>query len=704
MNSLSFLKSVPMVVIMMLVTQNLQAQSETENPFFSEFKTPYGVPPFDKIKFEHYQPALEEGMRRQIKEIDAIANNPKAATFENTLAAYDASGEMLARVTSVFYNNLEANTDAQMQELAEKMSPAMSKHSDDIMLNDKLFARIKAVYESRAKLNSEQQRLTEIVYLDFVRSGANLNDEGKKRLRELNEKLALLELQFGNNVLADNNAFTMVLENKEDLAGLPQSVVDAAAEAAAENKLEGKWLFTVDKPSMIPFLQYSDRRDLREKLYRGYFMRGDNDNENDNKENIQQIVALRLEKANLLGYESHAAFILDRNMSKTPEKVYELTQTVWDASVPVVKQEAADIQAMMDAEKKGEKLEPWDWWYYSEKIRKEKYDLDEEMLRPYFSLDNVREGIFTLSNKLYGITFKKMENVPVYHPDVTVYEVLDSNKNHLAVLYMDFHPRASKRGGAWCTSYRDQYVRNGKNVTPVISIVMNFTAPTANSPALLNLDETLTFFHEFGHALHGFFSDVNYKRLSGYVPRDFVELPSQVMEHWALHPDLLKSYAKHYKTGEIIPADLVKKVENSGHFNQGFATAEFIAAAVLDMDYHTLADAGNFDVNKFEEASMLKLGLIREILPRYRSTYFNHIFSGGYSAGYYSYLWSEVLDSDAFEAFEESGNVFNRELANKFRNEVLAPGGKRDPMEMYKAFRGREPKVEALLRNRGFIK
>ncbi len=704
MNSLSFLKSVPMVVIMMLVTQNLQAQSETENPFFSEFKTPYGVPPFDKIKFEHYQPALEEGMRRQIKEIDAIANNPKAATFENTLAAYDASGEMLARVTSVFYNNLEANTDAQMQELAEKMSPAMSKHSDDIMLNDKLFARIKAVYESRAKLNSEQQRLTEIVYLDFVRSGANLNDEGKKRLRELNEKLALLELQFGNNVLADNNAFTMVLENKEDLAGLPQSVVDAAAEAAAENKLEGKWLFTVDKPSMIPFLQYSDRRDLREKLYRGYFMRGDNDNENDNKENIQQIVALRLEKANLLGYESHAAFILDRNMSKTPEKVYELTQTVWDASVPVVKQEAADIQAMMDAEKKGEKLEPWDWWYYSEKIRKEKYDLDEEMLRPYFSLDNVREGIFTLSNKLYGITFKKMENVPVYHPDVTVYEVLDSNKNHLAVLYMDFHPRASKRGGAWCTSYRDQYVRNGKNVTPVISIVMNFTAPTANSPALLNLDETLTFFHEFGHALHGFFSDVNYKRLSGYVPRDFVELPSQVMEHWALHPDLLKSYAKHYKTGEIIPADLVKKVENSGHFNQGFATAEFIAAAVLDMDYHTLADAGNFDVNKFEEASMLKLGLIREILPRYRSTYFNHIFSGGYSAGYYSYLWSEVLDSDAFEAFEESGNVFNRELANKFRNEVLAPGGKRDPMEMYKAFREREPKVEALLRNRGFIK
>jgi len=704
MNSLLFLKSVPVIVMMVLVTQNMQAQSESENPFFNEFKTPYGVPPFDKIKFDHYQPALEEGMRRQIKEIEAIANNPKAATFENTLAAYDASGEMLARVSSVFYNNLEANTDEKMQNLAEEMSPAMSKHSDDIMLNAKLFARIKAVYESRASLNAEQQRLTEIVYLDFVRSGANLNDDGKKRLRELNEKLALLELQFGNNVMADNNAFTMVLENKEDLAGLPQSVIDAAAEAAKENKLDGKWLFTVDKPSMIPFLQYSDRRELREKLYRGYFMRGNNNNENDNKENIQQIVALRLEKANLLGYENHASFILDRNMSKTPEKVYELTKTVWDASIPVVKQEAADIQAMMDSEKKNEKLEPWDWWYYSEKIRKEKYDLDEEMLRPYFSLDNVREGIFTLSDKLYGITFIKMENIPVYHPDVTVYEVLDSNKKHLAVLYMDFHPRASKRGGAWCTSYRDQHVRDGNNITPVISIVMNFTAPTANSPALLNLDETLTFFHEFGHALHGFFSDVKYKRLSGYVPRDFVELPSQVMEHWTLHPELLKLYAKHYKTGEIIPADLVEKVENSGHFNQGFATAEFIAAAVLDMDYHTIGNAENLDIDKFEEASMKELGLINEILPRYRSTYFNHIFSGGYSAGYYSYLWSEVLDSDAFEAFEESGNVFNRTLANKFRNEVLAPGGKRDPMDMYKAFRGREPKVEALLRNRGFIK
>jgi len=704
MNSLSFFKSVPVIVMMMLLTQNMQAQGESENPFFNEFKTPYGVPPFDKIKFDHYQPALEEGMRRQIKEIEAIASNPKAATFENTLAAYDASGEMLARVSSVFYNNLEANTDEKMQNLAEEMSPAMSKHSDDIMLNAMLFARIKAVYESRASLNSEQQRLTEIVYLDFVRSGANLNDEGKKRLRELNEKLALLELQFGNNVMADNNAFTMVLENKEDLAGLPQSVIDAAAEAAKENKMDGKWLFTVDKPSMIPFLQYSDRRDLREKLYRGYFMRGDNNNENDNKENIKLIVALRLEKANLLGYENYASFILDRNMSKTPEKVYELTKTVWDASIPVVKQEAADIQEMMYSENKNEKLEPWDWWYYSEKIRKEKYDLDEEMLRPYFSIDNVREGIFILSNKLYGITFKKLENIPVYHPDVTVYEVLDSNKKHLAVLYMDFYPRASKRGGAWCTSYRDQYVRDGKNITPVVSIVMNFTAPTANSPALLNLDETLTFFHEFGHALHGFFSDVNYKRLSGYVPRDFVELPSQVMEHWTLHPELLKLYAKHYKTGEIIPADLVEKVENSGHFNQGFATAEFIAAAVLDMDYHTIGNAENIDIDKFEETSMKELGLINEILPRYRSTYFNHIFSGGYSAGYYSYLWSEVLDSDAFEAFEESGNVFNRTLANKFRNEVLAPGGKRDPMDMYKAFRGREPKVEALLRNRGFIK
>ncbi|NLL27371.1 MAG: M3 family metallopeptidase [Bacteroidales bacterium] len=687
--------------VLLLVGCGSNKNQQNDNPFFSEFDTKFGVPAFDKIEFKHYQPAFEEGMKRHQAEIDSIVNNSEEPTFENTIEKYDMSGEMLTNVATVFYNLTSANTDESMQKLAQEIAPKISKHSDDIMLNEKLFSRIKSVYEKRENLNAEQKKLTETIYLDFVRSGANLDAENKKRLREINERLSLLELKFGDNVLADNNAFEMVIDKKEDLAGLPQSIIDAAAEDANAKNMKGKWLFTVNKPSMIPFLQYSEKRELREKIYRGYFMRGDNDNKSDNKKNVEEIVALRLERAKLLGYDNHASFILDRNMAKTPEKVYELLMTIWDAALPVAKAEAAEMQKMIDKEGGNFKLAPWDWWYYAEKIRKEKYDLDEEMLRPYFSLDNVREGIFTVCNKLYGITFEKLEGMPIYHKDVVVYEVLDTNKQHLAVLYMDFHPRASKRGGAWCTSYREQHVKNGKNIAPVVSLVMNFTAPTANTPALLNLDETLTFFHEFGHAVHVFFGDVTYRRLSGYVPRDFVELPSQVMEHWALQPEVLKLYAKHYKTGEVIPDELIEKIKNSSNFNQGFGTTEIIAAALLDMDFHTIEKAENIKTNDFEKASMAKIGLIDEILPRYRATYFNHIFSGGYSAGYYSYLWSEVLDADAFAAFEESGDVFNKELAKKFRDNVLAPGGKRDPMEMYVSFRGREPKVDALLKNRG---
>lgn len=687
--------------VLLLVGCGSNKNQQSDNPFFSEFNTKFGVPAFDKIEFKHYQPAFEEAMKRHQAEIDSIVNNSEEPTFENTIEKYDMSGEMLSTVAAVFYNLAEANTDESMQKLAQEMAPKISKHSDDIMLNEKLFSRIKSVYEKRENLNDEQKKLTEIIYMDFVRSGADLNAENKKRLREINERLSLLGLKFGDNVLADNNAFQMVIDKKEDLAGLPQSVIDAAAEDANAKDMKGKWLFTVNKPSMIPFLQYSEKRELREKIYRGYFMRGDNNNEFDNKKNVEEIVALRLEKAKLIGYKNHASFILDRNMAKVSENVYGLLMTIWDAALPVAKAEAAEMQKMIDKEGGNFKLAPWDWWYYAEKIRKEKYDLDEEMLRPYFSLDNVREGIFTVCNKLYGITFEKLEGMPIYHKDVTVYEVLDTNKQHLAVLYMDFHPRASKRGGAWCTSFRDQYVKNGKKVTPVVSIVMNFTAPTANTPALLNLDETLTFFHEFGHAVHAFFGDVTYKRLSGYVPRDFVELPSQVMEHWALQPEVLKLYAKHYKTGEVIPDELIEKIKKSSNFNQGFGTTEIIAAALLDMDFHTIENAENIKTNDFEKASMTKIGLIDEILPRYRATYFNHIFSGGYSAGYYSYLWSEVLDADAFAAFEESGDVFNKELAKKFRDNVLAPGGKRDPMEMYVSFRGRKPEVDALLKNRG---
>ena len=672
-----------------------------DNPFFSEYNTPFAVPPFDKIEFKHYQPAFEEGMKQQKLEIDSIANNTESPTFENTIAKLDASGDLLSRVSAVFYNMLSANTSDSLQELAQEMAPVLTQHSDDIMLNSLLFERIKTIYENKETLEYEQEKLTEITYVDFVRSGALLNEDDKNRLREVNEQLSVLDLQFGDNVMADNNAFQMILEDESDLLGLPQSVIDIAAESAEAEGLNGKWLFTANKPSMIPFLQYSDHRDLREKIYKGYFMRANYGNENDNKSLIVQIVTLRLERAVLLGYDNHASFILDRNMSKNPENVYDLLMKIWEAALPVAKSEAAEMQKMIDAEGDDFELATWDWWYYAEKIRKEKYDLDEEMLRPYFSLENVREGVFMLSNKLYGITFKKIDNIPTYHPDAYAYEVLDTNEMHLAVLYMDFHPRSSKQGGAWCTSYREQHVKASKNVTPVVSIVMNFTPPTANGPALLNLDEVLTFFHEFGHALHGFFSDVTYKRLSGFVPRDFVELPAQIMEHWALHPEMLKLYAKHYESGEIIPDELIAKIQESSHFNQGFATVEYLAASILDMDYHTIENVDNLDVITFENAVMERIGLIKEIIPRYHSTYFNHIFSGGYSAGYYSYIWSEVLDSDAFEAFVESGDLFNRELANKFRREILAPGGLQDALDMFVNFRGREPQVDALLRNRG---
>lgn len=677
-----------------------------ENPFFSDYTTKFGVPPFDLIKFEHYKPAFEEGMKVQAEEIKKIAENSEAPTFENTIVALDNSGELLQRVSAVFDNESEANTNDSIQALAQEIAPLLSKHSDDISLNPKLFERIKTIYDQRAdlKLNAEQLKLVELTYLDFVRGGALLNAEDQKRFREINERMSVLELQFGDNIMADNNAFSLVIENKEDLAGLPQSVIDAAVVTAKEKKMDGKWVFTTDKPSMIPFLQYAEKRELREKIYKGYFMRGDNNNANDNKKIIAEIIALRLERAKLLGFENHASFVLDRNMAKTPAKVYELLEQIWKAALPVAKAELAEMQKIVDRENGNFKIAPWDWWFYSEKVRKEKFDLDEEMLRPYFKLENVRDGAFMVANKLYGISIKPLKDMPVYHKDVQVFEVLDKDNTHLAVLYMDFYPRPSKSGGAWCTSYRDQYVKDGKPVTPVVSIVCNFTPPDQNGVALLNIDEVLTLFHEFGHGLHGFFSDVTYQRLSGYVPRDFVELPSQIMEHWALNPQVLKMYAKHYKTGEVIPDELIAKIEKSSFFNQGFASVEFIAAAILDMDYHTMSDASNLDVTAFENESMSRIGLIAEILPRYRSTYFAHIFSGGYSSGYYSYIWSEVLDSDAFEAFEESGDLFNKELADKFRKEVLAPGGKSDALDMYVAFRGREPKIEALLRNRGLAK
>lgn len=671
-----------------------------DNPFFKPYGTPFNVPPFDLIKNEHFLPAIEEGIRREQAEIEAIVNNPKPPDFANTIAALDSTGIFLSEVNSVFSSLQSAHTNKELQALARTTAPMMAAHRDNIRLNEKLFRRVKAVYDRRAKLNlnKEQMFLLENIYRDFVRGGALLDEKQKARLRELNQELSLLTVKFGENVLAETNAFRLVIENPADLAGLPPSVVAMAAETAKQVGLEGKWVFTIQVPSMTPFLQYSERRDLRERLHRAYFMKGDNDNEFDNKEIARKIAALRLERARLLGYPNHAAFVLEENMAKTPERVNSFLKQLWEPTLVKMRKEAAELQSMIDRQGGNFKLASWDWWYYTEKLRQEKYALDDSALRPYFKLENVRQGIFTLCEKLYGLKFIEKPDLPRYHPEVQVFEVQEADGSHTGILYMDFHPRPSKRSGAWSGSFRRAYYKDGKRVPPISTIVCNFTSPTADTPSLLSIDEVDTFFHEFGHSLATLFSQGRYR--SRFIARDSVELPSQIMEHWALEPELLALYARHYKTGEVIPAELVKKLEASSLFNQGFITGEYLAAAILDMAWHTLDDPASVDVRQFENKVMSEIGLIPEIVPRYRSTYFNHIFSGGYSAGYYAYIWSEVLDCDAYEAFKEKG-IFDRPTALSFRKNVLEPFGTEDPMTQYVRFRGAEPGIEPLLRKRG---
>ncbi len=579
-----------------------------------------------------------------------------------------------------------------------------SKHKDDINLNANLFERIKTVYDKKDKLdlNNEQMVLLDKKYKSFVRGGANLPDDKKDEFRKINGELAMLELQFGENVLKETNSFEMLLDDETDLAGLPQSTVDAAAADAKANGYEGKWLFTIQKSSMIPFLQYSERRDLREKLYRGYFMKGDNGNELDNKKILSRMAALRVKKANLLGYETHAAFQLDNKMAKNADNVYDLLNKLWEPALKVAKNERDEMQKIIDKEGGDFNLASWDWWYYAEKVKKEKYDFDEDEVRPYFSVDNVINGVFGLATDLWGIQFVELNNISKYHPEVKTFEVKDKDGSHVGILYTDYFPRASKRGGAWMDAFRKQSRKDGEFIHPVIYNVGNFSKPTADKPSLLSLDEVNTLFHEFGHALHGLLSDCTYESLSGTAtPRDFVEFPSQVMENWCMNPQVLKKYAKHYETGEVIPDELIEKINNSSKFNQGFATVEYLAASILDMDWHTLTEPVEYDAIEFENKSMQKIGLIDEIKPRYRSTYFNHIFGGEYSAGYYSYIWSEVLDADAFKAFVESGDVYNPELAGKYRKYILSSGGTDDAMELYKKFRGKEPSIEPLLNKRG---
>jgi peptidyl-dipeptidase Dcp len=694
-------KSIVLFAIGLCIFQTNNAQNrDMNNPFFSDYKTPFQVPPFNEIKLEHFKPAMEAGIVDQLAEIKAITDNKEAPDFNNTILAFDQSGELLNKA-SIFSNLNSANTNDQMQALAREITPMRSAHRDNYMLNRELFKRVKTVYEKRNEmnLNHEQLRLVEKVYKDFERSGANLPLEKQAELRKLNEQLSMLSLKFAENTLAETNKnFKMVVDRKEDLKGLSDDIIYAAAELAKKAGQEGKWIFSLQKPSMLPFLQYAENRSLREKLYKGYLNRGNNDNVFDNKQHIEKIVKLRTERAKLLGFPNYASYVVDENMAKTPENVNNFLMKLWIPALERAKKERADMQAMIEKEGGKFKLESWDWWYYAEKVRKAKYDLDGAQLKPYFKLENVINGMFYVANKLYGVKFIKRADLPVYNEEVMAYEVQEADGTHIGVFYMDFHPRPGKNNGAWCNAFRPQSYNDGIKITPVVSIVCNFTRPAGDVPALLSFEEVTTLFHESGHAFHNLFTDGPYKRTARDVPRDFVELPSQIMENWASEPEVLRVYAKHYLTGKVIPEELITKLSKSAQFNQGFETVEYLAASLLDMDYHT--QDLTTDVPTFEKASLDKLGLINEIAPRYRSTYFSHIFSGGYSAGYYVYIWAAVLDADAFDAFKKTGNLFNPELAAKFRT-LLTKSGSDEGMTIYKNFRGQEPSIEPLLMRRG---
>lgn len=695
------MKRIFMIIFTFALFANLNAES---NPLLEDWKTPFGTPPFDRIKTEHYLPAFKEAIELHKKEISDIIENEDKPTFQNTIAALDYSGSKLKQVQRVFSAMNESMSSNEMTQLSKEISPMLSKHKDDINLNEDLFKRVKTLYDNKDEMNltTEENKVLEKYYKDFVRGGANLADKEKEKFREINRELSILSVQFGENVLKETNKFELIIDKVEDLAGLPENVISTASNSAKEKGYENKWLFTIHKPSMIPFLQYSSKRDLREKLYKAYINKGDNNDELDNKKILSKMAMLRVTRANLLGYNTHADYVLEENMAGNPNNVYELLDKLWKPALERAKGEVKEMQNIIDKENGGFKLEPWDWWYYAEKVKKEKYDLDEDELRPYFEVNNVIKGVFTLSESLFGIQFEERNDISKYHPDVKVFEVKEADGTHIGILYTDYFPRESKRGGAWMDEFRRQHKKDGKMVTPIIYNVGNFSKPTGDKPALLSLDEVHTLFHEFGHALHGLLSNCTYESVAATeTPRDFVEFPSQVMENWALHPDVIKSYAVHYQTGEVIPDELLNKVKNAALFNQGFATVEYLAASYLDMNWHTITEPIEYDAAEFETSSMKKIGLIDEIIPRYRSTYFNHIFSGGYSAGYYSYIWSEVLDADAFNAFVESGNVLNKDLAAKYRKYILSAGGSDDSMKLYELFRGSEPDINALIKKRG---
>ena len=687
---------------MMVTACNNTPSAERENPLLAEWNTPYGVPPFEDILVEDYMPAFEAAMEQHKAEIEAIVANPEEPTFENTILALDNAGAKLNDVANTFFLIAAADTNPEMQKVEAEVSPLLATHSDEIMMNPELFQRVKKVYLGRKKagLDRMQLRLTEKTYKDFERNGANLSEEGQAELAEINRQLSAATVQYSQNLLAATADYQLLLTT-EQLGGLPNSIKNAAKQAATEAGHNGKYLFTLSSPSIFPFLTYSTERDLRKEIYTAYTERC-NGGEYDNTEVIRTIISLRARKAQLLGYKSHADYVLDDVMAKSPKAVYDLLGDLWEPALKSAKNEMGDMTVIKKRETKSSEFAAWDWWYFAERLRKQRYNLDEQALRPYFSLDNVRQGIFGLCNRLYGITFSPV-NVVAYNKECSTYKVEDVDGTLLGVVIFDFFPRAGKSGGAWCGEFVSMSMEDGKRVPPVVTVVCNFSRPNGNTPSMLTIDETETFFHEFGHALHNLFAEVPYKGLAG-VERDFVELPSQIMENWAMEPAMLKTYAIHHQTGAVISDHLIARIQKSAHFNQGFMTTELIAASLSDLDIHTLTSVEeDFDVNAFEKRVLTEeRGLIDQIAPRYRYPYFSHIFDGGYSSGYYSYLWAEVLDKDAYQAFVESGDLFDRETAARFRK-LLAAGGTKDGMELYREFRGAEPSREPLMLARGLI-
>ena len=697
-------KELLMAAVTTLLLVGCSQKETSTNPFFAEnYGTPYEIPPFSEITIDDIREAMLKGIEEQKATIQEIAENPEAPTFENTILALDNAGALLTKVSNVFSPLSSSDSNQEYRDLQKEISPLTSELSNSTYMNDKLFQRVKKLYDGQDQANytKEQKKLIENYYKRFVRNGANLNASDKQRLAQLNNDISMLQLQFDQNLLHETNNTFVTVDKLEDLEGLPQSNIDAAAEMAKKNGQEGKWMFNMQRASCNPVLQYCNNRELRKKVYDAYYNRGNQGNEWDNNEICVKLLDLRLQKAKLMGFEDYASFALDDRMAKTSENVYNLLDQIWEPAVKKAQEELNDIRA--EIRKEGNNFEPegWDYMYYMEKAKKAKFNIDDNEVRPYLEVYNVQQGIFYVANKLYGLTFTERTDLPKYHPDTKTFEVRDKDGSLLALFYSDYFPRDGKGAGAWCTSFRGEYYKDGERVIPIVVNVASLTPPNGDTPALQNVTNITTEFHEFGHALHSFMRDVQYRGTGG-VERDFVEVPSQINEHWALEPEILNVYAKHYQTGEVIPLDLVKKIQESEKYGQGFATVELVAASLVDMDMHTLKEVpADFDVMAFEQQKLKERGIPRQIFPRYRVTNFEHTMGGGYTAGYYSYLWAEVYECDAFQAYKEAGNILDSSIAQRFRETIFTPGGIDDGMTMYRNFRGRDPKIDGLLENRG---